>query len=89
MISLNFLRPRLKLGIQEFQDTSQFPQVVSTLDGLDIPIKAMKEDPNKYVNPKPFHSIVLPGVTDANGKFLPMSTGNAGSTCIHNARMLH
>ncbi|XP_068729342.1 uncharacterized protein [Montipora capricornis] len=73
-------------AIQKFQDISHFPQVVGALDGSHIPIKAPKEDANEYVNRKSFHSIVLQGVADANGKFLHVSTGYAGS--IHNARML-
>ncbi|XP_068716991.1 putative nuclease HARBI1 [Montipora capricornis] len=73
-------------AIQKFQDISHFPQVVGAFDGSHIPIKAPKEDPNDYVNRKSFHSIVLQGVADANGKFLHVSTGYAGS--IHNARML-
>ena len=73
-------------SIQEFQDISRFPQVVGALDGSHIPIRAPKEDPNEYVNRKSFHSIVLQGVAGANGKFLHVSTGYAGS--IHDARVL-
>ena len=72
--------------IKEFQGISRFPQVVGALDGSHIPIKVPKEDPNEYVNRKRFYSIVLQGVADANGKFLPMSTGYAGS--IHDACVL-
>ena len=50
------------------------------------PIKAPKDDPNEYVNRKSFHSIILQGVADANGKFLHMSTVYPGS--IHDARVL-
>lgn len=60
-------------SILEFQDISRFPQVVGALDGSHIPIKAPKEDPNEYVDRKSFHSIVLQGVADANGKFLHVS----------------
>ena len=38
------------------------------------------------MNRKSFHSIVLQGVADANGKFLNVSTGYTGS--IHDARVL-
>ena len=61
-------------------------QSVQESHGSHIPIKAPKEDPNEYVNRKSFHSIVLQGVTDANGKFLHVSTGYAES--IHDARVL-
>jgi len=37
-------------AIQEFLNISRFPQVVGALDGSYIPIKAPKDDPNKYVN---------------------------------------
>ena len=73
-------------AMQEFLNISRFPQVVGALDGSHIPIKAPKDDPNEYVNRKSFHSIVLQGVADANGKFLHVSTGYAGS--IHDARVL-
>ena len=65
--------------IQEFQDIRRFPQVVGALDGSHIPIRALKEDSNEYVNRKSFHSIVLRGVAGANGKFLHASTGYGGS----------
>lgn len=77
---------KTRQSIQEFQDISCFPQVVGALDGSHIPIRVPKEDPNKYVNRKSFHSIVLQGVAGANGKFLHVSTGYAGS--IHDARVL-
>ena len=38
------------------------------------------------MNWKSFHSIVLQGVADANGKFLHISTGYTGS--IHDAHVL-
>lgn len=73
-------------SIQEFLDISRFPRIVSALDESHIPIRAPKEDPNEYVNRKSFHSVVLHGVADANGKFLHVSTGYAGS--IHDSRVL-
>ncbi|XP_068692935.1 uncharacterized protein [Montipora foliosa] len=73
-------------SIQEFQDISRFPQVVGALDGSHIPIRAPKEDLKEYLNRESFHSIVLQGVAGANGKFLHVSTGYAGS--IHDARVL-
>lgn len=85
---IKFPKSEAKTGqsIQEFQDISRFPQVVGRLDGSHIPIKAPKEDPNECVNRKSFHSIALQGVAGANGKFLHVSTGYAGS--IHDACML-
>lgn len=85
---IKFPKSEAKTGqsIQEFQDISHFPQVVGRLDGSHIPIRAPKEDPNECVNWKSFHSIALQGVAGANGKFLHVSTGYAGS--IHDARVL-
>ena len=83
---IKFPKTETSQAIQKFRDISHFPQVVGALDGSHIPIKAPKEDSNEYVNRKSFHSIVLQGVADANGKFLHVSTGYAGST--HNARLL-
>ena len=81
-------------SIQEFQDISRFPQVVGALDGSHIAIKAPKQDPNEYVNRKNFYSIVLQGVTDANGKFLHVSTArvlrmSSLLTAIENGDILH
>lgn len=49
-------------------------------------VKASRNNPNEYMNWKSFHSIVLQGVADANGKFLHVSTGYTGS--IHDAHVL-
>lgn len=73
-------------SIQEFQDISHFPQVVGTLDVFHISFRAPKEDANEYVNRKTFHSIVLQGFAGANGKFMYVSIGYAGS--IHDACVL-
>ena len=73
-------------AIQAFQEISCFPQVVGAIDGSHIPIIAPKNDPNDYYNRKQFHSIVLQGVADADGRFIHVSTGYAGS--IHDARVL-
>ena len=75
-----------KRAIQAFQEISCFPQVVGAIDGSHIPIIAPKIDPNDYYNRKQFHSIVLQGVADADGRFIHVSTGYAGS--IHDARVL-
>ncbi|KAM7427891.1 hypothetical protein ABFA07_021040 [Porites harrisoni] len=75
-----------KRAIQAFQEISCFPQVVGAIDRSHIPIIAPKIDPNDYYNRKQFHSIVLQGVADADGRFIHVSTGYAGS--IHDARVL-
>ena len=73
-------------AIKEFQEISSFPQVVGAIDGSHIPIIAPNEDANDYYNRKQFHSVILQGVTDAQGRFIHFSTWYAGS--IHDARVL-
>ena len=73
-------------AIQKFQEISCFPQVVGAIDGSHIPIIAPKNDPDDYYNRKQFHSIVLQGLADADGRFIHVCTGYAGS--IHDARVL-
>ena len=73
-------------AIEAFQEISCFPQVVGAIDGSHIPIIAPKNDPNDYYNRKQFHSEVLQAVADAQGRFIHVSTGYAGS--IHDARVL-
>lgn len=73
-------------AIEEFQEISSFPQVVGAIDGSHIPIIAPNEDANDYYNRKQFHSVILQGVTDAQGRFIHFSTWYAGS--IHDARVL-
>ena len=73
-------------AIQAFQEISFFPQVVGAIDGSHIPVITSKNDPNDYYNRKQFHSIVLQGVAGADGRFIHVSTGYAGS--IHDARVL-
>ena len=91
MTANNFIKfPRgeaeTRRAIAAFQEISCFPQVVGAIDGSHIPIIAPKNDPNDYYNRKQFHSIVLQGVADAQGRFIHVSTGYAGS--IHDARVL-
>jgi len=73
-------------AIQAFQEISCFPQVVGAIDGSHIPIIAPKNDPNDYYNRKQFRSIVLQGVAVAEGRFIHVSTGYAGS--IHDVKVL-
>ena len=73
-------------AIQAFQEISCFPQVVGTIDGTHIPVIEPKNDPNDYYNRKQFHSTFLQGVAGADGRFIHVSTGYAGS--IHDARVL-
>ena len=78
--------PETRRAIAAFQEIGCFPQVVGAIDGSHIPIIAPTEDANYYYNRKQFHSVILLGVADAQGRFIYVSTGYAGS--IHDARVL-
>ena len=78
--------PETRRAIVAFQDISCFPQVVGAIDGSHIPIIVPTEDANDYYNRKQFHSVILQGVANAQGRFIHVSTGYAGS--IHDARVL-
>ena len=73
-------------GEAETRNGQFFPQVVGAIDGSHIPIAAPNEDASDYYNRKQFHSVVLQGVADAQGRFIHVSTGYAGS--IYDARVL-
>lgn len=76
-------------AVQAFQEISCFPQVVGAIGGSHIPIIAPTlptEHSNDYYNGQQFHSVILQGVADAQGRFIHVSTGYAGS--IHNASVL-
>ena len=73
-------------AMEGFAVLSDFPQIVGAIDGSHIPIKRPVEYPNDYYNRKSFHSLVLQGIADADGRFIHVSTGYAGS--IHDARVL-
>ncbi|CAH3046151.1 unnamed protein product, partial [Porites lobata] len=64
--------------IDESRDRAGFPQVVACVDGCHIPIKALQNNPEDYVNRKGFHSIVLQGLVDANYLFLDICVGWPG-----------
>ena len=72
--------------MEGFAVLSDFPQIVGAIDGSHNPIKRPVEHPNDYYNRKSFHSLVLQGIADADGRFIHVSTGYAGS--IHDARVL-
>lgn len=85
-IKLHTTENDTRKAIQGFENISTFPQVVGALDGTHIRIAAPNDNPNSYYNREKNYSVVLQGVADANGKFIHVSTGYAGS--IHDARIL-
>ena len=71
---------------REFSEKSQFQNVVGTIDGCHIQIKAPHHQPNAYYNREKVHSIVLFGCCNAKMEFNYIWTGNPGST--HDATVL-
>lgn len=84
-IKFPYSRAEVRKAIDEFQNISEFPQVIGAVDGSHIPIKKPKDSPNAYYNRKSFHSVILQGVCDANYKFTDVSTGYPGR--MHDARV--
>ena len=72
--------------IQDFREKSTFPNVVGTIDGTHIPIRAPKENHEDYFNRKHYYSFIVQGIVDASGAYLSVSTGFPGS--MHDARVL-
>lgn len=62
------------------------PHCVGAIDGSHIPIIAPQDYHTDYFNRKGWHSIILQGVVDGNGKFWNVFTGLPGS--LHDARVL-
>jgi len=72
--------------IDGFSDKGPFPQVAGAIDGSHIRIKAPIVNAKDYYCRKGFHSVILQGVVDSDGRFMHVSTGYPGS--IHDSRML-
>lgn len=49
-----------------FGEITIFLNILGTVDGLHIPNKAPRENPNAYYNRKKFPSVVLLAICDAN-----------------------
>lgn len=72
--------------IQEFMAAANFPNVIGSIDGTHIRIKAPAQHPETYVNRKGFHSVILQSVCKANMTFTHIVAGWPGS--CHDARVL-
>ncbi|XP_066596942.1 putative nuclease HARBI1 [Prorops nasuta] len=55
-----------------------FEGIIGAIDGCHIPIKQPPNNANDYYNRKDFHSIILQGTCDYNGKFIHCLIGRPG-----------
>ncbi|XP_052276022.1 putative nuclease HARBI1 [Dreissena polymorpha] len=60
---------------QKFERRNGFPGILGAIDGTHIAIRAPKENPQRYVNRKQFHSIQLQCVCLHNMQFSHVSVG--------------
>ena len=60
----------LKEIVDSFKDDLGFPQCVGAVDGSHIPIISPQECPADYYNRKGWHSIILQGTVDHQGRFI-------------------
>ena len=94
-VFLNYLKTKFitwPLGVQRenvidgFSRKANFPNVIGSIDGTHIKIKAPKEHPETYVNRKGYHSLILQAVCREDMQFTHVVAGNVGS--CHDARVL-
>ena len=56
--------------VKAFKTDHGFPQCAGAVDGTHIPIMSPQECPADYYNRKGWHSIILPGTVDSNGRLV-------------------
>lgn len=71
--------------MERFQRSRGFPNVIGTIDGTHIKIRAPIENANSYINRKEFHSINVQVICDFSGLFTHCYAGQAGS--VHDTRV--
>ena len=75
----------LKVVVDGFKNDFGFPQCVGAVDGTHIPILSPQECPADYYNRKGWHSILMQGVVDHQGRFIDVYIGWPGR--VHDARV--
>ena len=75
----------LKVVIEGFKNDLGFPQCAGAVDGTHIPILSPQECPADYYNRKGWHSILMQGVVDHQGRFVDVYIGWPGR--VHDARV--
>ena len=70
---------------KRFRQLHDFSGVIGAIDDSHIPIDALIESPENYINRKGFHSVILQGIYNYKLKFIDIFTGICGS--VHNARV--
>ena len=75
----------LKVVIDGFKNNFDFPQCAGTVDGTHIPVLLHQEYPADYYNRKGWHSILMQGVVDHQGRFIDINIGWPGR--VHDARV--
>ena len=70
----------LKVVIDGFKNNSGFPQCAGAVDGTHIPVLLPQEC---YYNRKGWHSILMQGVVDHQGRFIDINIGWPGR--VHDA----
>ena len=75
----------LKEVVDGFKTDHSFPQCAGAVDGSHIPIVSPQECPADYYNRKGWHSIILQGTVDHQGRFMDVYVGWPGR--VHDARV--
>ncbi|XP_051158568.1 putative nuclease HARBI1 [Leptopilina boulardi] len=70
---------------RDFSNAGGFPNVLAAVDGCHVEIRAPSTNPGSYVNRKGFHSLLLQGMCDSQGRFLDVFAGVCGS--VHDNRL--
>ena len=72
--------------MEKFSEKTKIPNVVGTIDGSHIPIKAPEVYKEDYFNRKHRYSVLLQGVVGLDLQFFDVFVGVPGS--VHDARLL-